>query len=110
LGDGFQIEGVPARCDGCGRDATAAGMLEDGFTVRLPPTELAGCYCSSCAAVLRLVSIPVECVNCGCEVDDDDRAEWDGWRYWLDENEKLRPVCPDCEEHEVRSLMEPHSD
>ena len=96
--EGFEIVGVPARCDGCDRDAVACGMLAEGFTVRLPPADLAGCYCPACAGLLHLVSIPVECSNCGCEVDDDDRAECDGWRYWRDENGKLCPLCPDCEE------------
>ena len=110
LEGGFEIVGVPARCDGCGRDALDCGMIEEGFTVRLPPSDFAGTYCSSCAGVLRLVPTVIECINCSCEVDDDDRAEWEGWRYWSDADGVLRPVCPDCEEHEYRSVAEPLSD
>jgi len=95
VGGSFDVDGVPARCDGCGRDALAAGMTRTGWTVRPEPGIFAGIYCARCAATLRLLGSAVECSQCGRAVSEA-RAEQAGWRYYADPLGGLQPLCPAC--------------
>lgn len=98
----FGVERVPLSCDGCGRGFEAAGMMHTGWTVRPAVAGFAGSYCASCAAALQRVSLIVQCVMCGRELEED-RAEPEGWRYWPNRLAGLDPHCPECTKHEFKS-------
>jgi len=102
MGNGFDLDEIPAACDGCGRDARAAGMHRTGWTVRRPPTSYAGVYCANCAATLRLLGSAVECTECGRAVSEE-RAEQAGWRFYSDQVGELQPYCSDCAQREFSS-------
>lgn len=90
------MESVPARCDGCGRDAMRAEMVRHGWTVRPATAGFAGRYCFSCASVLRTIDRLVTCTECGQTVDDD-TSESLAWTYWWSTTAgDLQPYCPDC--------------
>ena len=103
MGDSFNLDEVPAACDGCGRDAQAAGMHRTGWTVRRPQASFAGVYCFSCASTLRLLGNVIECTECGRAVSEE-RAEWAGWRFYADAAEELHAYCPDCAQREFQPV------
>jgi hypothetical protein len=92
----FDSESTPVACDGCGRDARACGMDDVGWTVRRPRAGFAGAYCADCANALRLLPWTMACSECGSQIDDEEHAERNGWRYWSDELGGLVPRCPAC--------------
>jgi hypothetical protein len=95
VGERFDEDGVPAACDGCGRDAIASGMQRQGWTVRRAPELWAGTYCTACASNLRLLGSAIECVECGRAVTER-KAEVRGWRFYADTRGELHPHCPEC--------------
>jgi hypothetical protein len=92
---GYDDDAVPTGCDGCGRNATDAGMDRHGWTVRRDPQAFAGTYCPPCAATLRLVGSAIECTDCGRAVTER-KAEAAGWRFYADARDELHPYCPVC--------------
>jgi hypothetical protein len=89
----------PARCDGCGRTAKAAGMDRHGWAVSPPSADVPGHYCLSCASALRMLEWFVRCVECGQVVESESVAERHGWRFHADELGQLQPHCPACSAH-----------
>jgi hypothetical protein len=87
---------APARCDGCGRSAEAAGMSNQGWAVSPPSAPVPGTYCLSCASALRMLEWFVRCVECGATVHDDSVAERSGWRFFPDRLGQLQPHCALC--------------
>ena len=96
MGERIDTERVPARCDGCRRDAVTAGMARHGWIVRPDSGAFAGRYCLSCATVLRTVDRLVTCSECG-ETVEDESPEHRGWTYWWSTAAgDLQPYCADC--------------
>jgi hypothetical protein len=87
---------APTRCDGCGRSAEAAGMLERGWTISPPAAAVPGTYCLSCASALRMLDWFVRCVDCGATVESESDAEMNGWRFFPDELGQLQAHCGLC--------------
>jgi hypothetical protein len=100
----FEAERLPEGCDGCGRDAIAAGMARTGWTVRPSIAGFAGIYCASCAHVLSAVDLPVDCSRCERSVRDDEQAEASGWAYYEDVLGELLPFCPACADREFGAV------
>ena len=96
MGEGFDADGVPARCDGCGRYSTGSRMKQAGWAVRRDAAGFAGAYCLDCAEALHLLPSLLRCAECGQPVANDERAERNGWRYWSDGVGELHPYCPSC--------------
>jgi hypothetical protein len=87
---------APGRCDGCGRDAGAAGMDEHGWVMSPLTAALPGSFCLSCASALRMLDWFVRCVDCGASTENEVAAEHAGWRFFTDELAQLQPYCAAC--------------
>ena len=87
---------APARCDGCGRGADAAGMTEQGWAVSPLNAAVPGTYCLRCASALQMLQWFVRCVECGATLEDEQSAEQLGWRFYPDELGQLQPHCGLC--------------
>jgi hypothetical protein len=98
----FEIVEVPRRCAGCGQDADASGMRHVGWAVPRSQTGDTRAYCLGCASVLRFLPWTAQCAGCGREVDDENEAEAKGWRFFLDGDRELTPMCADCAAIEAR--------
>ncbi len=97
MGNGGNVEmRAPARCDGCGRDARAAGMDEHGWVVSPLSAALPGRFCLRCASALRMLDWFVRCVDCGASVESESAAETMGWRFFPDPLGQLQPHCAAC--------------
>jgi hypothetical protein len=97
MGHGGNVEaGAPARCDGCGREAVAAGMTAHGWVVSPLEAPLPGRFCLRCASALRMLDWFVRCVGCGSTIESEAAAEDGGWRFFPDALGQLQPRCPAC--------------
>ena len=97
MGNGANGEArAPGRCDGCGRDAGAAGMDEHGWVVSPLTAPLPGSFCLRCASALRMLEWFVRCVDCGASIENEVAAEHAGWRFFADELAQLQPHCAMC--------------
>ena len=97
MGEGRKLEmRAPARCDGCGRAAGAAGMAEHGWVVSPTTASVPGSFCLRCASALRMLDWFVRCVECGATVSCESAAEHAGWRFFQDPLEQLQPHCAGC--------------
>jgi len=95
-GGAFERRHAPARCDGCGRAADAAGMVEHGWAVSPISAAVPGTYCLRCASALQMLDWFVRCVECGATVQDERVAERLGWRFYPDHLGQLQPHCGLC--------------
>jgi hypothetical protein len=97
MGDGNNVEmSAPARCDGCGRRAMAAGMTEHGWVVSPLSAAVPGSFCLRCASALRMLDWFVRCVVCGATSESESAAEDNGWRFFPDTLGQLQPRCASC--------------
>lgn len=98
MGDEAHLERrrTPARCDGCGRGADAAGMTDQGWAVSPLNAAVPGTYCLSCASALQMLQWFVRCVECGATLEDEESAERLGWRFYPDELGQLQAHCGFC--------------
>ncbi len=98
LGDLGNIERrrAPLRCDGCGRAAGDAGMVDHGWAVSPLTAAVPGTYCLRCASALQMLQWFVRCVECGATAEDEAAAERQGWRYYVDSLGNLEPHCGLC--------------
>ena len=98
LGDLGNIERrrAPLRCDGCGRAAGDAGMVDHGWAVSPLTAAVPGTYCLRCASALQMLQWFVRCVECGATAEDEAAAERQGWRYYVDSLGNLEPHCGRC--------------
>ena len=97
MGDAGNVEmSAPARCDGCGRGAVAAGMTEQGWVVSPLGAPVPGRFCLRCASALRMLDWFVRCVECGVTSDSEVAAEEAGWRFFPDPLGQLQPCCAAC--------------
>ncbi len=87
---------APVRCDGCGRSADEAGMVDRGWTISPLSAAVPGTYCLSCASALQMLDWFVRCVDCGAIVEGETEAERHGWRFFPDELGQLQPHCGIC--------------
>ena len=88
--------GAPARCDGCGRQAAEAGMVEHGWVVSPLSAAVPGSFCLRCASALRMLAWFVRCVECGDTIESESAAEESGWRFFPDSLGQLQPRCGRC--------------
>ena len=87
---------LPAKCDGCGRTAAAAGMEELGWAESPLTAAVPGTYCLQCASALRMLDWFVRCSECGAIVESEAAAEAQGWRFFSDQLGQLEPSCGLC--------------
>jgi hypothetical protein len=87
---------APTRCDGCGRAADVAGMVEHGWAVSPISAAVPGTYCLRCASALQMLDWFVRCVECGAIVEDETVAEHRGWRFYPDQLGQLQAHCGLC--------------
>ena len=87
---------APVRCDGCGRGAEVAGMIQNGWTISPLSAAVPGTYCLSCASALRMIDWFVRCVECGATAEDENVAESLGWRFYPDQLSQLQAHCGLC--------------
>lgn len=87
---------APVCCDGCGRDAAATGMDEQGWVVSPPRAPVPGRFCLRCASALRMLDWFVRCIECGATIESETAAEDTGWRFFPDLLGQLEPRCPAC--------------
>jgi hypothetical protein len=93
----YEDSGTPPEgCDCCGRDGEDCGMHEVGWVTRTLEAPFPGHYCLGCASTLRLVPWWERCVGCSVTIDDEEQAEAEGWRYYVNSLGELHPVCPSC--------------
>ena len=90
---------VPDACDCCGRDAEDCGMLDVGWVLDVRKFAFGGTYCRGCAHLLRLIRWSEQCAWCAMPIDDEDKAEEDGWRYYSNRLGELHACCPGCLTH-----------